>query len=258
MHTEEIENKAKALRRDGYVLLSDQYSPSAIGEARAQVIANFALLKNTRPNPVSGHLAGFHRYPAFEPLHDTLVGNQELLGVVKCAAGDAEIRSIGLSDITVNRSQEWHVDLLRGQYQPYLDPDICWGPQSGGVYKALLYLQQGSSLRVIPGAHRRAIPLDNDRNSEPADPSESVSIAVGPGDIVLMDIRLPHRGSTEAEMRDDSGRVSPKILVSTVLGGARLPLTRAMEAGNRERLRDWDNRHERHGVDPSRLAPEAH
>lgn len=257
MNEEEIENKAKALRRDGYVVLTKQYSPSAIDDARAQVLANFALLKNTRPNPASGHLAGFHRYPAVARLHDSLIENRELRTIVESAAGDDDVRPIGLSDITVNRSQEWHVDLLRGQYQPYLDADICWGSEGGGVYKALLYLQPGDSLRVVPGAHRRMIPLESDRNSEPADPSDSISIAVGSGDIVLMDIRLPHRGSTEDEMRGGTALASPKILISTVLGGVNRPLTAAMEAGNRERLRDWDRRHADDTIDAALLAPEA-
>jgi hypothetical protein len=27
------------------------------------------------------------------------------------------VRTIGLSDITINRSQDWHKDLLRGKYR---------------------------------------------------------------------------------------------------------------------------------------------
>mgnify|MGYP001101244964 CR=1 FL=1 len=66
------------------------------------------------------------------------------------------------------------------------------------------------------------------------------------GDVILMDIRLPHRGSSEQELRGVDYRRPPKILVSTVLGAVSKPLTRAMEAGNFERLRDWDMAHQNH------------
>ena len=108
------------------------------------------------PNPSSGHLAGFHRYPELEHLHALVSSNPLVLDILRTATGCSQIRSIGLSDITVNRSQQWHVDLLRGRYQAHLQPETCWGSDGGGVYKILLYLQPGATLKVVPGAHENS------------------------------------------------------------------------------------------------------
>jgi hypothetical protein len=85
--------------------------------------------------------------------------------------------------------------------------------------------------------------LDFDTRCEPTSDTEIRPIEVEAGDVVLMDIRLPHCGSTDEELDDPAFLSEPKILVSIVLGSEGRPLTRAMEAGNRERLRDWDARH---------------
>jgi hypothetical protein len=69
-----------------------------------------------------------------------------------------------------------------------------------------------------------------------------------------MDIRLPHRGSSEAELSNEEYDRNPKILVSTVLGGDGKPLTQAMERGNFERTVDWDAAHK--NGRPPRLAPQ--
>jgi hypothetical protein len=81
------------------------------------------------------------------------------------------------------------------------------------------------------------------------------SIDVGAGDVILMDIRLPHRGSSEAELQSGEFLAAPKILISTVLGADRKPLTSAMEIGNSERLAHWDELH-RHGAQPQLAANE--
>jgi hypothetical protein len=239
----QIEARTEALTSEGYVVLRGLFGDPVIEEARDQVLRNLALFRNTRPNPSSGHLAGFHRYPALGPLHDLLAGNETILAVLARAANCRTMRSIGLTDITVNRSQEWHVDLLRGRYRHHLDDGICWGEQGGGVYKALLYLQPGASLKVVPGGHARPIALDSDAASRPQDPNSVASVAAGPGDVILTDIRLPHRGSTEEELAGQEHRAAPKILVSTVLGAETSVLTCAMERGNFERLMDWDEKH---------------
>ena len=226
----------------GFVML-EGLGATEVEAARESVLANAHLLKNTRPNPSAGHLAGFHRYPEVEPLHRLVSSNRAVLDILQVATGSPLLRSIGLSDITVNRSQEWHVDLLRGRYQRHLTPDICWGPDGGGVYKVLLYLQPGLSLRVVPGAHKRPVALDDDRKSAPRDPADPVAVEVKAGGIVVMDIRLPHRGSSEAELSNTEFALNPKILLSTVLGADEKPLTRAMERGNFERLQDWDAAH---------------
>ena len=238
----DIARHSRQLLERGFAVL-DGLSPTEVEDSRRRVIANAGLLKNTRPNPSSGHLAGFHRYPALEPLHALVSSNPAALEILRRAAGCPLVRSIGLSDITINRSQQWHVDLLRGKYRHHLTPDICWGSEAGGVYKVLLYLQPGSTLRVVPGAHSRRVPLDDDRKSEPRSPGDTAAVEVAAGAIVLMDIRLPHRGSTEEELDRDEFASDPKILVSTVLAGVGKPLGQAMERGNFERLLDWDEAH---------------
>jgi len=250
-----VPDQAKRLTQDGYVVLSGLVPPAVIDDARRRVTTNIGLFKNTRPNPSSGHLAGFHRYPALEPLHTLLSNNAFIMDILMKATGGLPIRSIGLSDITVNRSQEWHVDLLRGAYQHHLTPDICWGTRGGGVYKILLYLQAGNSLKTMPGAHLAPVPLDSDRKCGPSNSSQVKSISVGAGDVILMDVRLPHRGSSEEELQSREFLAAPKILISTVLGADRKPLTRAMEIGNFERLLHWDALH-RHGPKPQLAANE--
>jgi len=87
------------------------------------------------------------------------------------------------------------------------------------------------------------ISLDSDSASEPADASLVQSISVEAGDVILMDIRLPHCGSSEEELSRSAYLGAEKILLSTVLGAHRRPLTTAMEIGNFERLQDWDAAH---------------
>lgn len=242
MDKSDVARQSTRLVERGFVVL-EGLSPAAVEDARRCVVDNAHLLKNTRPNPSSGHLAGFHRYPELEALHALVSSSPAVLDILKAATGRALVRSIGLSDITVNRSQPWHVDLLRGKYQPHLTPEICWGGDGGGVYKVLLYLQAGATLRVKPGAHVSPIPLDADGNSEPRSAAEVEAVAVQSGEIVLMDIRLPHRGSSEDELSNPAFARDPKILISTVLAGDGKPLGEAMERGNLERLQDWDALH---------------
>jgi hypothetical protein len=243
MDETEATEKSRRLLDDGVVVLDGLFSSEEVEEARRSVLSNIHLLRNTRPNRSSGHLAGFHRHPRLRNLHDLLSRNGDVLSVLSEAMGACAIRPIGLSDITVSRSQQWHVDLLRGKYQRHLTPEICWGTEGGGVYKALLYLQRGTALRVLPGAHRNPVPLDADQYAEPKDLAGVTPVEVPSGAVVLMDIRLPHRGQSEDELMTSENPARPKILVSTVLGDDRKLLTAAMESGNSERQRDWDARH---------------
>jgi hypothetical protein len=242
MEVGDISRASKDLDKLGYAVITG-IAANDVDEARQSVLDRLDLLKNTRCNPSAGHLAGFHRYPELESLHRLVSSHEGALKVIQSATGRQRIRSIGLSDITVNRSQPWHVDLLRGAYRHYLSPEICWGPAGGGVYKVLLYLQPGASLHVMAGAHKKAIPLDDDRAARPSTLEEEHAVRVQAGDLVLMDVRLPHCGSSEEELAGDAILKDPKILVSTVLVGNDMPLGIAMERGNLERLLDWDRKH---------------
>lgn len=231
------------LKQDGFVVLPNVFSHEQIAFARKTILDNIHLLKNTRPTVSSRHLAGFHRHPALEILHCMLATNSEIRGFINDALGGMDSVTIGLSDITINRSQEWHCDLLRGEFSSYLNEEVCWGPRGGGVYKALLYLQEGKSLATVPGSHVRKTSLDNDQCVIPTDPDSISHVAVNPGDVVIIDLRLIHRGSTEAEMQPLTLADDAKILISTVFGGTDCPLTNAMEVGNFHRLMAWIAKH---------------
>jgi hypothetical protein len=246
-----IVDQTAQLAETGYVVFKGLFDDATTTAARRTVLSHIELFRNTRPNPSSGHLAGFHRYATLEALHTLIATQPDILALVRAVTDCPDIRTIGLSDITINRSQEWHVDLLRGKYRQHLSPDLCWGADGGGVYKVLWYLQPGRSLRVLPGAHLSPRPLEHDGSSEPADPGQARQIVLDAGDMILMDLRLPHRGSSEAELAGNEHQLTPKILVSTVLGAASKAMTRAMEVGNFERLMDWDNRHQAHRYDAS-------
>src|SRR5262249_53517750 len=209
---------------------------------REQVMKPWSLYKNTRPTQSSRHLAGFHRYPELESLHKLLAGNKKVLNFMKLVLGGQQARSIGLSDITINRSQHWHTDLLRGKYEPYLNGVDIWEGECAGVYKLLMYLQDGTSLKIVRGSHRVPISLENDEHAEPGDNADVVDVSFKAGDVVVMDIRTSHRGSTEDVFQSGTYDDNPKILVSTALGVVGGELTDAMEFGNCRRLMDWQDR----------------
>ena len=236
-------NNVNQLHRDGYTVLKGVLSKATIEEFRGRILANRALLRNTRPTRSSLHLAGFHRFPEFEAMHTELTSNPVILSFLKAALRNENARSIGLSDITLNRSQCWHRDLLRGRFSSFLESASgFWDENGGGVYKVLCYLQDGSSLKVIKGSHLQPATLDSDTASEPGEDSPVVSIPVEQGDIVITDIRISHRGSPESAFESGAYDDDPRILISTAMGGVNRPLTRAMEIGNFHRLMDWMER----------------
>src|SRR5262249_1322391 len=143
----------------------------------------------------------------------------------------------------INRSQHWHTDLLRGKYASYLNGVDIWDSECAGVYKLLMYLQDGASLTIVRGSHRLPRSLENDEYAEPDDNADVVNVSIKAGDVVVMDIRTSHRGSTEEVFLSGAYDDHPKILVSTALGVDGGKLTNAMEVGNAQRLRDWRDRY---------------
>ena len=210
---------------------------------RKAVLAQVQQMGNTRPNPHARHLAGFHRYDSLAGLHDRLVENTEILMALNVIYAQVPFLTIGLTDITINRSQPWHTDLLRGKYARFLTPDICWGPDAAPCIKVLLYLQDGASLKVLAGSHKAPVPLTDDHACVPGDSATVQRVPVEAGDVILMDIRLVHRGSTEDETKGLDLAGNAKILISTVFGAIATPMTAAMTDGNAARLADWDRQH---------------
>ncbi len=234
-----MEHKLPQLKSKGFVVLPNVFCSEEVSFARALVLNNRQLFKNTRPSKSSGHLAGFHHYPQLANLHAMLCDNAKIKDELRKATDYGELLSIGLTDITINRSQEWHVDLLRGEFASYLSDEICWGDAGGGVYKVLLYLQSATSLWIRPGSHLIKISLLDDSYAVPRAEESIEGVAVEAGDVVLMDIRLVHRGSSEQDIQLLERSSSPKILISSVFGGEQFPLTHAMKAGNAVRLNRW-------------------
>jgi len=237
----------KELRENGHTTLRGVFKPATVLACRELILKNRALFKNTRPSSSALHLAGFHRFPELESLHTQLASNPVVGRLFEHLLPDTSMQTIGLSDITINRSQPWHKDLLRGKFSAFLQDqdltqDICWGEKGGGVYKVLFYLQSGSSLKVIRGSHEVPIPLQSDRSSEPDEQALVEALPVTPGDVVIMDIRMSHRGASEEVYAGGQYDDDPRILISTAMGASNRPLTRAMEIGNFHRLVDWMER----------------
>lgn len=231
-----------AARRLGAAVVPGAFSPETIASARRLVLENRHLLRNTRPTPSAGHLAGFHRYAPLEPLHLMLTGNPVTMRYLTGLCGDG-LRTIGLSDITVNRSQQWHKDLLRGQFSHFLGTDEPCRRFHGSVFKVIMYLQDNASLRYVPGSQLVDVPLGGDSEAIPDADQQIETLEVRAGDAVIIDICTTHRGSEESAFSSPLVEQQPKILISTVFGAAHSALTDRMERGNMERLAAWMERH---------------
>ena len=231
------------LRDIGYCILPSAFDRTEIAQMRKIVTANQDRMPNTRLAHHSRHLAGFERFPEFAELLPMIDQNGTLNDFFGHFFEGQDFASFGLSDITVNRSQQWHSDLLRRKYAVYLDGIDPWSDEAGACVKALVYLQAGKSLKVVPGSHKRETPLD-DVQIERLVADENVDeVPVAAGDIVMMDIRCLHRGSTDQDMSNAELSNEPKILVSNVYAASSASLGTAMMRGNNERMKDWDLRH---------------
>jgi hypothetical protein len=230
------------VRQDGAAVFPSVFAPDQIAWARDVVLSHREFMPNTRPTRSSRHLAGFHRFPTLEPLHVMLTGNETVRRMIEHLCGP-HARTIGLSDITVNRSQQWHKDLLRGEFRRHLGDGPHCARWHGSVFKVIVYLQDSTSLRIVPGSHRADIDLGNDEAAIPDDELSVVTLPAKAGDAVVIDICTTHRGSVEAAFASPEAEANPKILVSTVFGRHAAPLTDKMERGNAFRLSRWMSAH---------------
>lgn len=230
--------------KDGYCVLPEVFDKAEIEAFRQAAVDNLGSMGRTRNVAHSYHLAGFHRFPALAALHARIAADETINQFLQAYYQDIPYFALGLSDITVNRSQHWHTDLLRGRYSDFLKDCDPWA-ETAGCLKALVYLQDGASLRILPGSHLTPTPLDDTRLEALAEASgeDVVRIDVRAGDVVMMDIRALHRGSTDADMESAALAVRPKILVSTVFGGVGSAFSQAMQIGNAHRMADWDRRY---------------
>lgn len=229
------------VKQSGVTVVPNIYSRDEIDQARTMVLAHLDLMKNTRSTLSSRHLAGFHHYPVLEPLHQMITHQPVVKSCLKQLCGD-QMRTIGLSDITVNRSQQWHKDLLRGKFEPLLGMDNPCSSCHGLVYKVIVYLQDSTSLQVVPCSHKEDISLSDDKHAIPQNPDLVKNIHTKAGDAVIIDICTTHRGAEENAFSSEETQKHPKILISTVFGTSNSHFTDTMEKGNAIRLKEWMKR----------------
>jgi hypothetical protein len=232
----------KNVAEKGYSVIPRAFDPRVVSRMRRIVLENLHCMSNTRPTKMAYHIPGFQRFPSLEPLHNIISSCASVKAVLEDIYLERDIVALGLTDITINRSQLWHTDLLRGTYSNHLSKDICWGIASKPCLKILVYLQDGASLQVVPGSHNIPIDLSDDKNVVPSSGTKIERVRMTSGDVILMDIRLIHRGSTEAEMEMKGLGDDAKILISSVFGDRFSRLAQAMQVGNARRMIDWDNR----------------
>ncbi len=230
----------EALDVDGVCVLRGALSAEAIGALREACLGQTTLMGQTRRVAHSHHLAGFHRFAAFAGVDRTFHECDAITGFLDSYFGAGEHAPIGLSDITINRSQHWHTDLLRGPYARFLEGVDPWASTRGECLKALIYLQDGKSLRFAKGSHRAPTPLDDVALEDLAREQQDTQLDIKAGDVVMMDIRGLHRGATDEEMAQEAMVEKPKILLAHVFGKRGAPFAQAMAEGNAARMADWD------------------
>lgn len=229
------------IRERGVAVIPQAFGADEIARARTLVLSHLHLMHNTRPTPSSRHLAGFHRFAELDELHRLITANRLVLHHLRQLLGD-RLRTIGLSDITVNRSQPWHKDLLRGPFQ-LADGDRLCEQHHGKLFKVIAYLQDSQSLHVVPGSHRVDIPLESDDSAVPSAAQPVHTVNATAGDAVVIDICTTHRGSSEDAFADPLVLSEPRILVSTVFGAEGCAFAERMAQGNAARLAAWVQRY---------------
>lgn len=234
---------AEEFERRGYCVLPSVFTQQEIVDFRSTTMANLSWMGRTRRAAHAYHLAGFHRFPALTILHGRIVSDPRINQFASACLDTNSYGAIGLSDITVNRSQQWHTDLLRGRYSDFLAGGLPWAKSASTCIKALVYLQDGSSLQIVPGSHLAPSPLDDGLLAGMAETQDAVRVKVRSGDVVMMDIRALHRGATDEEMSNPDLAMTPKILCSTVFGPIGSPFAQAMQIGNAYRMADWDRQY---------------
>ena len=243
--TNDAHNLVGQISDTGVAIIENVFNQVDIDRARNTVLANLSLMKNTRQSPSSRHLAGFHRFPALEPLHVLMTANASILEALEQLLGP-DFRTIGLSDITVNRSQQWHKDLLRGEFRHLLETQTDCSVFAGKLFKVIVYLQDSSSLRFVPGSHRVHVSLHSDEAAIPSPDMTVERVNVRSGDVVIIDLCTTHRGSDDKAFESHCPPEDAKVLISTVFGGGDCRYTNQMEAGNAVRMADWMSRHAGH------------
>ena len=100
-----------ALAEQGYCVVPGVFDASAIAQMRLSILGNVDIMSNTRPTQTARHLAGFHRFACFEAIHAAIATGPRLRHILDNVYRDSQMIALGLSDITINRSQQEHVGI---------------------------------------------------------------------------------------------------------------------------------------------------
>jgi len=230
------------VRQKGFARIPSAFPIATIEDFRNIVIGGLSRMGQTRAVAHSRHLAGFDRFSQFAGIAKAIRENPAVVAFLAAAFGPNKALEIGLTDITVNRSQNWHTDLLRGPYASSLAGCDPWAKDESPCLKVLVYLQPGKSLRLLPGSHLRPSPLDDGQIADSVEQATTMQLDIATGDVVVLDLRTVHRGSTDEEMADPRLAETPKILISMVFGATGSRFAQAMRDGNLCRMAHWDQK----------------
>lgn len=114
------------------------------------------------------------------------------------------------NDITANHYTRWHKDRLNdhpvlGHFRQTYEERDPWMGDEYNIFKALVYLQDGPALEIVPGSHLvREI-----------DPEGATTINITRGDVIVFDQRVTHRGHSNVSL-------AQRLIQSLHVGDSRL------------------------------------
>lgn len=217
------------LDRSGFVVLAGAIGPGRAAMLRDHLGSALDAQRRGAP-PGSGILTDSPLYTAIWP--DFFQYNPDLFALL---FNDRVVRSLRVlfsGSFVVTRDSiahwgyypSWHTDTTTSEARgdlTHLAPD--WRMLTIGTY-----LQHGGGLEVVPGSHRDRDPFvamrqrpgpgtrpsgaDTDVRADGWMPTGGLELPLGPGDVVIFDMRLIHRAATSTP-RDDQGRPCEKVAV---------------------------------------------
>lgn len=178
----------EAILRDGYVVLKSVFTKDQLELWRQEILSFTKTHKNIQ-NSGGITIPDFIRWYDLS-LTASMKDTPELHSALTDIFGGPDYRFCGHNDIGINRLVPWHKDKLNGPYAKYQTTPI-WSDISGQrheIVKVLTYLQDHSmnkdGLWLVPGSH-----VDPEIHGRGA-----VYIATEPGDVLIFDQRINHRG----------------------------------------------------------------
>lgn len=197
--------KSDLLRKKGYVIVKNVFSPEQINQIRNDIIIYFnngGGFKNAggRAKP------DWIKDPNCESLM-WILDYAPLKNILTEFIGE-NYEFLNHNDIHINRVVGYHKDRLSeaGQVYEKINPWENHNGETQQIYKVNIYLQDHTNdehaLKIKEGTH---LTENDDPNAK------TISISPGLGDIVLFDQRLTHRGQ-------ENHYSEPRILISLGYG----------------------------------------